>query len=49
MMKSTKSKKVSVLHYNIDIDVYDLISCHVINCSKLGTNWFVAKVYPIFV
>ncbi len=29
------------------IHVDDLISCHVIGCSNLATNWFVAKLYPI--
>ena len=29
------------------IHVDDLISCHVVGCSKLVTNWFVAKLCPI--
>ena len=28
------------------IHVDDLISWHVIDCSKLVTNWFVVKLYP---
>ena len=24
-----------------------LINCHIVNCSKLAINWFVAKPYPI--
>ena len=28
------------------VHVDDLISCHVVGCSRLATNQFVAKLYP---
>lgn len=34
-------------HDVISCHVDDLISCHVIGYSKLATNWFVEKLYPL--
>ena len=41
MMSSIKSQKVSVLHYNIDMD--SLISCHIVGYRKRVKNQFVIK------